>query len=520
MKLYDLHSIPFEFELGGVQSIATFAALESFDDSAVANGGIVFVETFRDYFQKVTGTVPVSDDATQAPTFSGDGGWYRLVLSSPTWRTQATWYIANTTGSDEAVGGALAPLKTFAEFQRRLPKLTQDTTVVFSEDTTETLTGDFSTLSGADAILLTIQGAPDVVVTNGEITAIAAPNPDSGTNLAGTLEADDDLAAPIDWNATTFDGRCFVEVITDANNNLGFAVPVIAATGLGNVTAYTPFWFRDTAAGTPAVGDRIRVITPRSAPSMKIDVVGIVVKVKYLYFTDSLTYTKVSAAPFYYDGASIVATQFQQCRFDCFYEANATWNTVLQSCLLDADNGTFGVVGGSGSLRALGCGVMGDLTHSSGVALEFNGAIIMIGSLTVSGTSTDSNDIRPQLLIGTSGLGIFGIALSTTGLKVFGGDVRVNGPLFGKTHLVGASVSLGGAVSVKSTLAANTELSLTGTTQLSLSTPNGIGAGLCVPVVAGIPTGAGAAMATWANWATLNRQAINFGDLSRIVGLA
>lgn len=514
-KLYDLHSIPFEYELGGVQSLATFAALESFDDTAVANGGIVFVETFRDYFQKVVGAVPVSDDATVAPTHSGDGGWYRLVLASPTWRTQAAWYVAFTTGSDEAAGSIAAPLKTFAEFQRRLPLLSQDTTVTFTENTTEVVTGHFGAVSGSDVLSLTLQGDPDILET-GTVNVVNAPNPASATNLPGTLTALDGALAAIDWT-TLGDGstKLFVEVTGGAN--AGFSTPVVGDSG--GTTAYTADWTLDDTFGVAANADPIRVLAARTVPSVKIAAENILVTCKYFHLTDQTDFSRVVSTQLLWNGVSLDTARFLSCRFDGAIDANGGWICKLQSCILDVDAGSFSILGGAGSLRLIGCGIDGDLGLTTGVTVLFDGTVVVVGSISLSGTENhDSLNARPQLIVGSQGLGIFGVALSTTGLRVSGGDVRLNGPLYGKTHLVGLSASLGAVISVKSTLSPATTLTLTGTTELSLSVPNGIVAGNVVPVVAGVPVGS-AAFTTWANWATVNRQAINFGDMTRISGL-
>ncbi len=517
MKLYDLHSIPFEFELGGVLGFATMTALGAYDDAAVADGGLVWVASFRDYCQKIVESpAPAAVDAMVVPTASGDGGWYRLGIASPSWKSQAAWYI-DPAGDDEDEGSLASPLATFAEFARRLPVLSQSTTVTLLDDTTEVFTGHFTVEPGTDAIVLSIHGDPEVMVT-GTVDVVAAPNPASATNLPGTLTALDGALAAIDWNALG-DGtdKHFVEVTGGAR--VGYTTAIIYSTG--GTTAYTPEWTYNDTFVIPLANDPIRVLAGRTLPTMKIVAEGIVVACKYLHFTDITTSTSVVAQPFRWDGATLEASRFEACRFDCAIDATGTWLTKLQACVCDADAGTFSVMGTGGHVRLIGTGVDGDLGHSSAIALMFDGAIIMVGSLAVTGPqSSDGMTLRPQVLVGPQGLGIFGVALSSTGLTVTNADVRVNGALFGKTHLRGLYVTQGAAVSIKSTLTNATTLTLTGTTELSMSTPNGIGAGLVVPIVAGIPTGAGAAIATWANWVTLNKQAINFGDLTRIVGLA
>lgn len=516
MKLYDLHSIPFEFEQGGVLPFATMAALGAYDDAAISEGGLVWVESFRDYCQKIVESpAPAAVDAMVVPTATGDGGWYRLGIASPSWRAQATWYINSATGDDENEGTVAAPLATFAEFARSAPVLSQDTLVYQVDDTTEVFTGRFAIAPGSDAVTLSIQGVPDVL-TLGTITTVSAPNPASATNLPGVLTASDLTPAPIDWIALDGVGKLVVE--TTNGTHSGYATVVIDSTG--GTTAYTPEWtMGELGYEVPTPGDAIRVLGLRTVPSMKIVAEGVVVGVKYIHLTDTTTFSSLACAPFLWDGAALQTSYFDCCWLDCPFDATSTWLTKFQASILDADAGSFTLFG-TGAARWIGAGIDGDFTLSSGVTLFADGTVVRTGSFRIAGENSDSTSTRPQLTIGSHGLGIFGSALTTTGLNVVSADVYVGGPLYGKTHLRGLAVSRGGAVSIKSTLVPTTHLTLTGTTELAITTPNGIGAGLVVPIVAGIPTGAGAALATWANWATLNRQAINFGDLTRIVGIA
>ena len=140
--LYDLHAIPFSLDGAGMLSVEDAAALAAYDDAAISSGGLAYVQTYRDYFQKVPGAVPALTSTT-IPTASGDGGWYRLVgMASPTWVEQASWYIDGVDGDDEGSGAIAEPLLTHDEFMRRLGKnpLTRDLAVNF----VDAFTGDFS----------------------------------------------------------------------------------------------------------------------------------------------------------------------------------------------------------------------------------------------------------------------------------------------------------------------------------------------------------------------------------------
>lgn len=141
MRLYDLHAIPFTVPAGGMVSVENAAALAAYDDTEVSDGSLAYVQTYRDYFQKVPGPVPALTDTT-IPTDSGDGGWYRLGIASPTWLGTADWYIDGVSGNDEGSGSITEPLLTHDEFMRRLGSnpLAQSLTAHF----VDAFTGDFS----------------------------------------------------------------------------------------------------------------------------------------------------------------------------------------------------------------------------------------------------------------------------------------------------------------------------------------------------------------------------------------
>ena len=73
MKLYDLHSAPFDFQAGAFLKFATSAALADFDDREVENGGVVYVESYRDYFQKIVESpAPAASPNLIVPTSTGN----------------------------------------------------------------------------------------------------------------------------------------------------------------------------------------------------------------------------------------------------------------------------------------------------------------------------------------------------------------------------------------------------------------------------------------------------------------
>ncbi len=498
---------------GGVLVFATVTALAAYNDASLTNGALVYVESVRSYFSKLIEADPTtSDGITNVRNPSDTASWYRSPVPSPSWKAQASWYVSNT-GSDEALGDAPGTaLANFAEFVRRLPVLNQDTTVTILDDTTEALIGQFSVDAGVEGIQLIIEGDPEILVASTDITAYAAPNPDSGTNLPGTLQA-----TGIDWNTVNpVDGKSFVQVI--AGPRLGVTAPVLYS--IGGVTGYTPDWTLEGQGFVqPIVGDLIRVTRARTAPVLRLAAEGLLVVVRNLHLTETQSINRIDASPFAVIGGTPATTRMVNCRIDGVFDAATTFFTSLEACILDTDAGTFSITGTGGQVSLTGSGVDGDLSLSTGVVTTFNGVIVMIGSVSVRSESSDALSAAPQIIVGSQGLGIFGVAITTTGLTLSNAIARINGPLYGKDHLRGLFLSQGAFASVKSTLAVGTQLSLTGTTEIALSSPPGLVAPNVVRTIAGVP-GATAAMNSWATWngANFNRIAVNYADMTRMCG--
>lgn len=132
--LYDLHSIPFTAAGEDILTFATVAELAAYDDSALADGTLAYVQSVRSYWSRRAQTNPATADGitnVQDPTNAAT--WYRQSEASPSWLNAASWYINEAAGSDEASGAVAAPLKTQGELARRIGdnRLTQNLTVTF-----------------------------------------------------------------------------------------------------------------------------------------------------------------------------------------------------------------------------------------------------------------------------------------------------------------------------------------------------------------------------------------------------
>ena len=101
-----------------------FAGLALIDDSALANGTLVYVRTFKDFFMLDHLSTKATDLTTTSATYSTVGRWLRLNIPHADWQSQENWYINSTSGNDEYDGLSNAfPLKTHAELVRRVGKM-------------------------------------------------------------------------------------------------------------------------------------------------------------------------------------------------------------------------------------------------------------------------------------------------------------------------------------------------------------------------------------------------------------
>jgi hypothetical protein len=498
---------------GSMLSFATIGLLAAYNDLALGDGALVYVESVRSYWSKIVEADPgTANGITIVRNLDNTATWYRDSSASLSWQQTVYWEIAPApAGDDENTGGAGDPLATFAEFARRLPVLNSDVSVIFTEDTTEDLVGDFE---ATGLYTLTLSGGTTPLLASGLIDTITAPA--IATNDRGTLVVDDG-GVPVDWTTIDPTGyKVFVEVIATGLAQVPVLPPykTIAVFGsVGATTGYTPFWSHaDTIAVLPIVGDTVRITKPVSVSSINVSAKSLNVDCQYLQLSDGSKLNYVQAT-------GLVA--FRACIMDSVFES-ITDRTDFRSCTFDTD-AELGLIGGDiGRIIMLGCAHIGHMGVNSRAGRICNGTIVHEGRVSVSGADSSATASVADLRIIGSGLGIFGDG-TAIGLHVNGGFVRVTGNLYGDSHLVGASVERGGAIVFSGSAASNPAvLNLTGGTEVELSAPDGVVAGEVVPVVAGVPLAAStAAMATWAAWIAgpFNSSAVNFADLSRITAL-
>lgn len=109
---------------GFLGDVANLAALTASDDN-VPNNSIRRVGTLlQNFWLDKTSTATV-DGITVVATLSGVGRWIRDVAPVPHWTNQLLWDVDATAGNDEnsGIAGSGAPIKTVAEFCRRLKAL-------------------------------------------------------------------------------------------------------------------------------------------------------------------------------------------------------------------------------------------------------------------------------------------------------------------------------------------------------------------------------------------------------------
>jgi hypothetical protein len=102
------------------QAVANIASLTALNDLSEADNTSRFVNTLLQSFILSKTSVLVVDGITVVATLSGVGRWLRVLTPVPRWTNQTAWVRNFATGNDENPGTAALPLKTTAEFTRRL----------------------------------------------------------------------------------------------------------------------------------------------------------------------------------------------------------------------------------------------------------------------------------------------------------------------------------------------------------------------------------------------------------------
>jgi len=144
--------------VGVAENLTTLAALSS------ASSGYIWINSLLCFWKRNTSSSLTPDGITVIAAVGG-GNWEREIsTTAPDWLSQATWYIDPSTGNDENIGSATAPLATFAELNRRLSVggLKQDITVyVVAESVISYAMLEIDT----NGYLFTIAGVPTTVRT-------------------------------------------------------------------------------------------------------------------------------------------------------------------------------------------------------------------------------------------------------------------------------------------------------------------------------------------------------------------
>jgi len=440
MKLLDLHSTPFNFQAGAVLSIASEAALAAFDDRQYENGGVVYVETYRDYFQKIVESpAPAAAPNTIVPTATGDGGWYRLGIASPTWSAQKTWYIDPAAGSDENTGEVGVPLETWAEFTRRVVSLTGATSVyILSDMTTEGIVGTFK--QGAYEASLYIAGVPTILDAGGVGTAFTSPSNTGNTRGFFTCTEIPDFSAYVGKMARVTNTAILPPLANE------YVTPILRTTaGLGpNSVAQTGGWARASTSGsTPGAGLPVEILELPTTTTVQIETGGAAIQVAYLHITapgsasnaNNVSYATRGVWPFaQVPLGSNKTANFFACMFDGAISAPAQMSLV--GCLFTA--GTTSTILGSYSTVLISGGSLRDILLTTGGNVLFQAFIIQGGNLTLSYPGFVGNNQKVSVELSSTGLGVFDAPLLSGVVAL--GPVTISGRgLFGSGNGAGGA---------------------------------------------------------------------------------
>ncbi len=501
MKLYDFHSTPFDFQAGAFLKFATSAALADYDDRLVENGGVVFVESYRDYFQKIVESpAPVAASGTIVPTSTGDGGWYRLGIESPSWSSQATWYIDPLTGDDENDGNTTdTALATFAEFDRRVTMVLVPMTVTILSDTTENLVGTFETSPGTlDTAYLIVKGTP-VVLTSGLGTFTAHT---SGTNDRNTVA----VAGVADF--ADYEGYFLRAPEIDALTG-PFHNTILKSAG---ATAYTGFWSRRNLSATaPANGIVYEIIRMPTVGCFQINATNLITRVYYL---ETLSSTSVSRRNFIqYTGqrsnaALVGSADVYACKLNnssicarsqftagCCFAVAAMFYNWGGYCALYGCN----TIGVNPAITWIGQWLLSEFT--------VQGGRIVIGQAT---TSTGNVVVE---IVGGGGVGVYGSTDAASGAVAIERCATLAGAnrLFGDGNAGwGLTIKNGGRAFMTTT--APTSPTITGAAGQEVQVD---GAATAIsPLVAGGAVPAASPLTTWAHWAgaPFNKYVFNYSN--------
>jgi len=410
------------------------------------------------------------------------------------WSYQASWKIDPSKGLDTNIGTPAAPIKTWAEFRRRVALLAVSMNVLIASDLPEVIDGSFGAAPGVTDPVLTIEGVPTVLVAGSTASTFVAPNP--GANTKGTT-----AITGVDLSLYV---KNFLRIVGSSQ--------VVPITGSSGQTATHGYWAAPVFdLSTPANGTAVEVISIPTALTVQIES-RIPVTVKYIRCSDS-NFNRIpciSAAFYKLPDADLVSW------LACGFVGNVRTRGVLNlfsGCHIDGSG--FGLIPSDNHpMYWLGGGSTGNISASSGGHVIFDGFVITdstngTGLVVSAGTLVEESP---------KGLGVFatkanadGILVQTMGVyRSYGSSVST----WGVNTRYGVNVTGGGrfasaGASLPSITGATGDLIVDGATAL-----------VAPPTAGGVWAGAvdltGINGAGWTKWSNGGKKFVHYGTLSSI----
>lgn len=236
-------------------AVANLTALGALADGPLADGSPCMVLSLMALWElRKTGT-DAADGITIVNTASGVGRWYRVRAYSQYWQKRTTWYVAYTSGNDENPGTLASPIKTLAEWGRRIGSYLDNSsavTVYITEDLTQTDPFKLPrTRHDTGTYPLRFIGARTALYS-GSVTGYQAQNIPANTEPQLTD------AAVGDWAVQGLVGKQLVMTSGAANGAIGWP---LNAMGAGNNTTRMRRLFHPTTFADlePGIGDTFTV---------------------------------------------------------------------------------------------------------------------------------------------------------------------------------------------------------------------------------------------------------------------
>lgn len=474
--------------------VALVSDLTGLDDSSLSDSCVRYCRQVRDFFVLDKSSSTALTEAVSVATKSGTGRWERMCVRGLRWSFQASWKVDPSSGSDVAAGTPSAPLKTWAEFVRRVSLLSVSMNVLIGGNLAEAINGSFGSAPGVVNPALTIEGVPTVLVAGSTSSTFVAPNPSANTK-ATTAIAGTDLSLQL---------KNFLRIVgTDK---------IVPITGSSGQTATHGYWGApgfDTS--TPANGTSVEVISLPTVPTVQVES-SIPVSVKYLRCTDSnFNQMPCISAAFYKLAVANGNVSWLACGFVGSVRSRGVLNLFI-GCHTD---GNFGLLPSDNHpMYWLGGGSTGNISASSG------GHIIFDGFLITDSTNGTGLVVSAGTLVEESpkGLGVFATKASADGILVqtmgvyrsYGGSVST----WGVNTRYGVNVTGGGrfasaGASLPSITGATGDLIIEGVTAL-----------VPPPTTGGVWSGqvdlSGTNGAGWTKWSNGGKKFVHYGTLSSI----